>query len=379
MKVLKVIPGVTPDAGTERSLQAMAPGMLAAGVQLHLAVLTARQDLVPELERQGVVVHDLSGQRHLPGRVRALRTVIRAVRPDVVHASLFEATVPAQLAVVGTGVPLLISWANTHYGEGRHAEPDTTRWKLEAVRCVEAVLGRVSHSSYHAVTPAVGTMNAAALHADPARVHVGERGRDPELFAVTTPDRSVLPVELRCDPAARIVVAVGRQDPQKGYETLLTEFDRLVDSHPDAHLLVAGRDGRATPLIRQVHGAMRHPDAVQFLGQRDDVVALMACADAVVSSSWREGAAGALIEAMASCRPIVAVPIDGLEGILVDGENAVVVPRDHLADGLARVLDDGAVAAELAAGGRRTFEDRFTIEASTARMVEIYREVAAAG
>ena len=47
------MPGMTPDAGAERSLLALAPGLLNAGIELHLALLTDRQTLVPELEDLG--------------------------------------------------------------------------------------------------------------------------------------------------------------------------------------------------------------------------------------------------------------------------------------------------------------------------------------
>ena len=89
-----------PDAGAERSLLALAPGLLEAGIELHLALLTKRQTLVPELEDLGVVIHDLSSARRLPRRVRALKRTVAAVSPDLVHATLFEASQVAQLATL---------------------------------------------------------------------------------------------------------------------------------------------------------------------------------------------------------------------------------------------------------------------------------------
>lgn len=373
MRVLKVIPGVTPDAGTERSLLAVAPGLVERGVQLHVAVLTDRQVLVPDLERLGVVVHDLSGRMRLPGRVRGIRDVVDAISPDLVHASLFEATLPTQLALVRSDIPLLISWANTNYGSARTDEPGSNTWKLGVVQGVEMVMGKLSHSRYHAVTPAVGRINGAGLRVDPCDVLVGERGRDPSRFH---PDRMEVPDLPAASGPRRIVLAVGRQEPQKGYETLLDAFDRTADTHPDVELMIAGRPGTATDDVLRAHRAMRHGTRVHFLGQRDDVADLMSYADVVVCSSWREGAAGSLIEAMACGTPIVTVRLAGLESILVDDENAVVVPRGDLASGLSRLLDDPVLGKRLAAAGRKTFERRFTIDGATTRMLEIYREVA---
>lgn len=379
MRVLKVMPGVTPDAGTERSLLAIAPGLVRRGVSLHLAVLTNRQVLVGELERIGVVVHDLSGRTGLSSRVRAIRRVVSTVSPDLVHASLFEATLPTQLALLGGDVPLLVSWANTNYGPARTVEPGSSRAKVAGVQQVEMVLGRLTHTRYHAVTPAVGTINSEYLRVKPCDVFVGERGRDPQRFrpGIST-SVDLLPPAVGGGPR-QIVLAVGRQEPQKGYETLLRSFDELAATHARAELMIAGRVGSSTPEICRVHDSMRHGNAVHFLGQRDDIADLMAAADLVVCSSWREGAAGSLIEAMACATPIVSVELPGLDGILRDGDNAVVVPRAELASGMARVLDDPALGTRLAASALRTFEDRFTIEGATDRMIEIYREVIAAG
>ena len=379
MRVLLVIPGISPDGGAERSLMATAPDLLARGVQLHLAVLTDRQGLVPELERMGVVVHDLSRQRRVLRQSRALREVIRQIRPALLHASLFDASLASQLAVLGTDVPVLVTWANTSYGEARRGEAGASHWKLRLIELLETVLGRLSGSWYHAVTPAVGAVTGAALRVDPSRILVGRRGRNPDEFHPRGDAVRADLGDLGLPAEARVVLAVGRQDHQKGYDDLLVQFDRLADTHPGVHLVLAGRHGSATGRIQEVHAGMRHPSAVHFLGQRDDVPRLLAAADVVVNSSWREGAAGALIEAMASEVPVVSVRLEGLEGVLMDGVNALVVERDALADGLARVLDDHGLATRLAKAGRRIFEAEYTTSAASGRMVEIYRTVAAGG
>ena len=102
MRVLTLMPGLTPDAGAERSLVALAPLLAAAGVELHLAVLTERQGLVPELGAMGIPVHDLSAAHGLVQRVRSLRALLRLIRPDLVHATLFEASRTASAKVLAS-------------------------------------------------------------------------------------------------------------------------------------------------------------------------------------------------------------------------------------------------------------------------------------
>lgn len=379
MRVLVVLPGVSPDGGAERSFVAMVPGLQRAGIRLHVAVFTERQGLVGDLERLGVVIHDLSATRALLARVSKLTGVIRATGADLVHASLHEANVPAQIAARLCGKPVLVTWANTDYGEARHREPGSPLLKLAAVRALDTALGHLARTRYHAVTPAVGELNAAALGVPEHRVMVGRRGRDPAAFEFHPPSDGPSPIGAQSrsaevsSRAGRVVLAVGRQDNQKGYPALLGQFDRLAAVDPDVRLRIVGREGSATSAIRHTLSGLRHRGRVELTGHRNDVAALLADADVFVCSSWREGAAGAVIEAMASGTPVVSVPLAGAADMLVDGHNAVVVPHEQLAQGLQRVLEDRELASRLAKTARATFEECFTVERAAARMAEIYR------
>ena len=372
LRVLTVMPGVTADAGAEMSLLATAPLLIGHGVDLHLAVLTPRQDLVPRLERSGVVVHDLSARHGVPSWTRGLVRTIRDLRPDLVHATLWEAAVSAQLAARITGVPVLETWANTtrdHSGEGV-----ASGWKLRLVTATEYLAGAVSRSRYHAVTQGVADDNARLLRVPPDRIRVAERGRDPERFRPrSAAELDALRDSLGLAAGDRLVLAVGRQEPTKAHERLLATVDDLVDRDPSVVVAIAGREGSATPMLEQRRAALRHRDRVLFLGNRDDVPALLQVAGCIVCTSTREGAAGALIEAMASGCPIVSVPVTGLADVLVDDGNALVVDVDGLGPAISRVLGDPDLAGRLTAVARADFDRRFTSERSAEALLEVYR------
>jgi glycosyltransferase involved in cell wall biosynthesis len=373
MRVLAVMPGVGPAGGAEQSFAALAPGLIAEGLDLHLALLGAYQDLVPDLQASGVTIHDLSRHHSLISRTRAMRHLIGELRPDVVHAALWEATVPAQLASIRSGVPILVTWAVTPNTEPGLCEFSSGLWKRKAVLQIDRVLGRLCSARYHAVTAGVARSMGSELSVEQKRIHVGERGRDPHQF--DPPSGELVRGEFGLPDGARLLLAVGRQDLQKGYDSLLDAYEVLAAADPSLWLIVAGRVGSATPALESRLNASAQRDRVHFIGQRGDVPELLAAADVVVCSSWREGAAGFLIEAMASGTPIVSVPLVGLEGVLEDGRNARIVDRDALARGIREVLDDGELAAELGRGGLRTFAERFTVQQATRRMLEIYSAV----
>lgn len=372
------MPGMGVSGGAERSYRATVPALIERGHDLHLVLLTERRVGVEELQDLGVTVHDLSAHRGTLGRARAIRRLTAQLEPDVVQASLYEAVVPTQLGLRGAGVPVLVTWTAIPYDAERRGEHGLTAWRLDAVRRIEAMLARWCPSDYQAVTAGVGRSYGASIGVRPERIHVAERGRE----AAPPPDperRAATRAALGLAEGDTMVVAIARQEPRKGLHRVVEPFDRVVDAVPGAHLVVAGAAGPATEALTAAVAAQRHPGHVHLLGHRDDVGELLAAADAFVLTSLSEGAAGAAIEAMTHALPIVSARLTGLDGVLVDGENALVVDGDQAGSFVAplvAIATDGDLAARLGAAALATFEERFTIERSVDALEALYRSLA---
>ena len=372
MRVLTVMPGLTPDAGAERSLVALAPLLAAAGVELQLAVLTERQDLVPELEAMGIPVHDLSAARGLVQRVRSLRKLLKSIEPDLVHATLFEASQVAQVASLGSKVPVLITWANTDYTPESSIGVRFGKAKYGFLRCWEIVLSRLSRPRYHAVTQGVADHNGRRLKVPGDRIKVGERGRDAAALRAAAGDGTSIRKELGLTRDARLVVAVGRQDHQKAHGALVATFDRYASSHPDDRLAIAGRQGSGTDALSAAVSAANNPHSILVLGHRNDVPSLLGAADAVVCSSLKEGAAGALIEAMALGTPVISVPLDGLRDVLIDGTNSRVAELGDIPAVLEELFNDPEQVDRLTSAARSDADARFSVGRAAQRLADIY-------
>ena len=369
-RVLVIIPSLSAAAGAEQSAAAVLPHIMAEGVEVHLAVLSTDVALLPGLVDAGATFHDLSGLS-FPRRVRAIRRLAKDLRPDLVHATLFQAELPSHLALLSTRVPMLVTWANTPVDAS--SEP-VASWKLHAVRVTQVALAHLPHVRFHAVTDGVAATQCRSLRVRRARVRVAERGRNADEYPSTSPqDREVARHQLGFPQTATIFLNVGRQEPQKGHVDLIRTFDSVAGELPAAMLLIAGREGRSSAEVSAAHAASSHSDRIHLLGHRDDIADLLRAADAIVCSSYREGAAGALIEAMAVGTPIVSVRLDGLEGILEDGVNSRYVARLDVAAALVDVANDPDGAAARALRARELFEERFTVRGSALRLLDVYR------
>jgi len=193
----------------------------------------------------------------------------------------------------------------------------------------------------------------------------------------TTRGRTADDRDLRAAMAIEVdrpmVLTPARLHLQKGHEFLL----RAVVSVPDAVFVLAG-DGPERGLLEALARDLGVADRVRFLGQRDDVAALLGTCDLMVLPSMFEGLPVSVLEAMAAEKPVIATAIGGTDEAVVHGESGLLVsPRDPaaLADAIRTLLGDRGYAARLAAAGRARVEAQFSREAMVAGLCRVYDEV----
>ena len=174
--------------------------------------------------------------------------------------------------------------------------------------------------------------------------------------------------------ASPTVLAVARLHPQKGLEYLLEAATRL----PDVRFLVAGDGPARSQLEHQAH-TLQLGDRVRFLGERDDVPALLKGADVFVLPSLYEGLPVSVLEAMAAGTPVIATAVGGTDEAVVDGESGILVPPrdpDALVKAIREVLSNAALAWKLIAGGRARVRASFSADTVARRVSAVYDEVA---
>jgi glycosyltransferase involved in cell wall biosynthesis len=360
----------------------LAPHLVGQGIDLHVAYLVEGDGLRAEIERAGVPVLSLAEPG--AGRRRWLaRTVdlVAELRPAVVHTTLFEADLAGRRAASRVGVPCVSSFVNSTYGRSQADREDISRAKLRAAQAVDALTAR-RVARFHAVTEHVASVMSRRLLVPRDKIEVIPRGRDAaalgrrsEARAAGTRRRLGIPAD------AELIVAVGRQEPQKGLDVLLKALSAVRARFPDVRVLIAGREGRATAALADLTAASGLAGTVTFLGMRDDVADLLCAADVFAFPSRWEGAGGSLLEAMALECPIVTSRLPTLLETVDESTAELVAPgsANELARGLVGSLVDRRAAADRAAAARARFEERFTIEVSGRRMANLYARVADGG
>ncbi|MGZ8620625.1 MAG: glycosyltransferase, partial [Actinomycetota bacterium] len=157
-------------------------------------------------------------------------------------------------------------------------------------------------------------------------------------------------------------------------------FGRLAAGRPELRLLVVG-DGPERSVIDGLPANVR--DRVTMLGAVPNVQLPpfeKACDLYLGTSIGGESFGVVLVEAMAAGLPVIASDIPGYDEVVRDGVDGLLVPpRDPeaLSAAAARVLDDPALSASLAAAGRDRAAS-FDWEVVTGRIEALYARAAEA-
>jgi glycosyltransferase involved in cell wall biosynthesis len=190
-------------------------------------------------------------------------------------------------------------------------------------------------------------------------------------------DRAAVCRELCIDEKRRIVVAVGRLSPEKGFDVLLRAAARLRRLLPDICFLLAG-DGPERlniALTRALYGLSAH---MYLLGRWKDVPGLLSAADVVAVPSYREGQGIVALEAMAARRPVVASQVGGLIETVQDGFTGLLVPPGDpvaLRGALLKLLTDEEMRKRMGAAGRLRVEQHYTTHRMVERTLAVYRQM----
>jgi glycosyltransferase involved in cell wall biosynthesis len=302
--------------------------------------------------------------------------LLRDLRPDVLHSTIWEADLVARLAGTGSGVMRVVSLVNTPYAPEAFAAARSPR-RLEAYRRFEGLLARHSTDAFHALTETVADAAVRTLGVDRGRIRVVPRGRDRRVLGEPSSQRrAAVRARVGLPPDAEVLLNLARHEPQKGLVHLVRAFAEVAAARPRAVLLQAGREGSATPEVHAEVERLGLASRMRLLGRRTDVGDLLAAADVFAFSSLWEGLGGSVLEAMAMEVPVAAFRVPAVCEVLGGHGLVSAIGEDSgLAANVAHLLDDSQHARAIAAAARARFEDHYTIEAVATQMAHFYRHL----
>ncbi|HET9610078.1 MAG TPA: glycosyltransferase [Acidimicrobiales bacterium] len=307
LRVVHVIDSLAGSGGAENRLVDEVVA-LAGRFDQTVVRLFERDFLDDRLAGAGVPVVALGFTAGRAGRTwplvaHRLTGVLRGLRPDVVHTSLFTGNLVGQLAGARLRVPVVSTFNRTGESDLQRAlQPGVASWKGRVMQAVGRAAARRGDVHHRAVGDYARRTNCASMRLPleaatvvPRGVAVGDVGGDRAAFDL--PD------------GVPLFANVARLVPEKAQHLLVEAFADVRRQLPGARLAIAGAAGPATPAVTAAIERAGLGDAVALLGFRDDARALVAVADVFAFSSLSEGSPGAVVEAMMLGTPVAAFAI----------------------------------------------------------------------
>ena len=329
--------------GAERLLVDMVGTADRSQVDYEVAYILRHQNaLVPAIRASATPVHSLDAAHNADLRwMVALRRLLVTGRYDVVHFHLPYAAAFGQLVVASlprSDRPGLLYTEHSLWDRARLVNRILLRCSMGS----EERLVAVSQASYNAL-PSSLQRRATTV------VHGVDLSLSDSLIARRADLRARLRSELAADDDELLFVTVANLRPEKGYDVLLEAAQAIANCEPPIRVVAVGR-GPLNDALRARHVELGLGDRFQFLGQRDDVMQILAGADAFVLPSRHEGLPVALMEATSVALPIVASRVGGIPQALEDEVDALLVPPGDprlLARAMTRLASDPELRSRL--------------------------------
>jgi len=290
---------------------------------------------------------------------RACLRLLRKERVALIHAHEFSAIVCGWIVATVAGVPVVATVHGKNYF-----------WEKLRRRAAYRLVSR--QGTMVAVSQDLKRFICDRLGIAEKRVEVIYNGVA-QAQTVTDEETQKCKAEIGISGLYPVLGVVGSLYPVKGHRFLLEAIPEILRRWPQAVLLVIGRGELEAALKEQVEQLAIGAN-VKFLGMRQDVPRFLSVLYAFFLPSLSEGLSLALLEAMASGKPVVATRVGGNPELIDHGRTGFLVqPEDarDLAANLVKLLSDPGMMQEFGQQGAARVRQHF----SMGQMVNRYRDL----
>lgn len=299
--------------------------------EVDMVYCSPESDIVREmLEEQNVTY--LTVSKLTP---RELGAVIRAEKPDLVHAHDMRAGFVSALCC--GRIPLLSHIHNNAYN-ARGLSAKSIAYLLAGFKAKHILW--VSQSSFEGYF-------FHKLFAKKSSVLYNIIDKE-QIFAKKAQDENTYDYD---------VIYVGRLTFQKDPQRLMRVCARMKERKPDLNVAIVGT-GELLEETQALCEELGLQENVHFLGFQPNPIKMVSDSKVMVLTSRWEGTPMCALEAMALGTPVVSTPSDGMKDLLTDGVDGYLRQIDEeLAEKMLKIIQEPAHRAELSRNTVKRFAE----------------------
>jgi glycosyltransferase involved in cell wall biosynthesis len=265
-------------------------------------------------------------------RVRAVRCIIKAERPDIVIAFMHSTFIPVTVALLGTGIPVIAS---------EHIVP--AHYKTRKLQFMLLILSGLAAKRITVLTDGIKSLYPKILQ---GRMEV-------------VPNPILMPKNLdHIHRSRKIILNIGRLTEQKNQKTLIEAFTKLAPKFPDWDVRIIG-EGHLQGKLKKLIADLRLENRVFLAGTTKEIHKEYLGADIFALPSLYEGFGLVTVEAMsyglpaigfADCPGTNELIENNYNGLLVDGADRIL----SFSKGLEELMSLKDLRQKLGEGGIKT-------------------------
>jgi glycosyltransferase involved in cell wall biosynthesis len=305
-----------------------------------------------EISALGVPVVALEKHLSRLGKLRALRSLVSSVRPEVIHSYSFYTNIAAWWAARGTGTIPIGSIQNTFWFERQHAG-----------KVLGRLSGRWPAAQMYNSFAAEDTAKRSGTMFRPRRIYVITNGVDLDKYSP------------RSYPIHGYILAVGSLSPRKRWDRLI----RAVALLASKGLCLEVRHVGTGPLRGELEAMTKRlcvEHVFRFLGVRHDIPSLLGDAAFLAHTAEVEGCPNVVVEAMACGRAVVGTDAGDIPYLIDEGKTGFVVPKEDeaaLTHRMSTLLKDVELCRRMGEAGRIKAEKAFGLDRFVSEHFAAYR------
>jgi len=341
--------------GSERQFTVLAQNLTPPQFQTHLGCVSRRGPLARNFPdaAQFPLGGSLFGWQSLRTRLNLSRH-LRHYQVQVAHAFDFYTNLTLIPAAKLARVPVVIG---SHRQLGDLMTPAQFRAQAAAFRWCDAV---VCNSQ-----AAADRLLATGL--SPDKIAVIGNALPADAFTAAPATLPKRPTIARVGMVARMN---HRYKNHSGFLRIAAQIHRRM---PDVEFVLAG-DGPLRQELEREAASLGLGASAIFLGDRQDMPAVLASLDVAVNTSDSESLSNVILEALAAGLPVVAYDVGGNSELLSHQPGALIPAGNEtdFADAVQKLLTDSALRERLGSHARQFAQETFSLDRVRQRYVELY-------
>lgn len=354
MRVMEVIR--KSEGGMKEHYIALVKGLINEGCNVD-ALCDYPEEIMVDISRSGAKVYDFGFHGELSPindikKIIELCTIIRSIKPDIIHCHGFKAGIIARLAGWLVGCPSVYTVHNfVLHNRGRWSSQLIKMWERFMAGKTSTII-TVSQSLKNYMINEMG-LNHGKIHViynSRPSYKLGDRAKTRELYKI--------------EEKEIVIGTVARLIQSKGIDLFLNAIPQILELYPKTRVMIVG-SGPDEGRLHEIADNLMIADRVIFTGQVHNINDYYAALDIFILPTLSEGLGISVLEAMSLGLPVIASNTGGIPELITHKKNGYLIEpgnSENITSALIYYLQHPQQVARLGQQARIDVQSKFSIE-----------------